>query len=292
MSTLIDRLQFNFDTTKFGTSLDLPEESVNTIESMATDIELTDWQLDDMANNDVIATKYYSNPLANVCSSVGANLNNLVVSISTISAPNSATMNLLNSTLNCIIQLDRFKSHTDNVSGVSETTGSANIPTYLTAINAGQSLVTLLYKTDGVANSLPALGSMTSLFIESDLIANNTSIGANCQIFINSVSSNTTSLSNTSINNIRSTIESLDTFLHGRWSHDWIFYENSVKLMDDYFKMSNFNNIGSTQSYLINNYIGTDKVKSNLANNNIVIPVTEPEVVPTPPSFYEYFNQF
>ena len=292
MTTLFDRLQFNFDTTKFGTSLDLPEESLNTIDSMATDIELADWQLEDMANNDVVTTNYYVNPVANVCNSISANLTSLVSSIQTISSPNAATNNLLNSTINCIIQIDRFKSHTDNVSGVIETMGSSTIPSYLTAINAGQTLVTLLYKTDGIANSLPALGSMTSLFVESDLIANNTSVGANCQIFINSVSSNTTSLTTSSINNIRSVIEVFDSFLYGRWSHDWTFYENAVKLMDDYFKMANFNDIGSTQSYLIDNIIGTDRVKTGLANNNIVIPVTEPEVVPTPPSYYEYFNQF
>ena len=95
MTTLFDRLQFNFDTTKFGTSLDLPEESLNTLESMATDIELSDWQLNDMANNDVVSTNYYVNPVANVCNSITANLSNLVASIYTISSPNSQTTDLL-----------------------------------------------------------------------------------------------------------------------------------------------------------------------------------------------------
>jgi len=292
MTTLFDRLQFNFDTTKFGTSLDLPEESLNTLESMATDIELSDWQLNDMANNDVISTNYYVNPVANVCNSITANLSNLVASIYTISSPNSETTNLLNSAMNCIIQLDRFKSHTDNISGVSETTGSQTIPSYLTAINTGQVLITLLNKTDGIANSLPAYGSLTSLFVADDLMSNNTTIGANCQTFISSVSGNTTSLSTTTITNIKNRIEVFNTFVYGRWSHDWTFYENSVKLMDDYTKISNLSNIGSTQTYLLENYIGTEKIKTDLSNNNIVIAVTEPEEVPAPPSYYEYFNQF
>jgi len=43
---------------------------------------------------------------------------------------------------------------------------------------------------------------------------------------------------------------------------------------------------------LIDNYIGTDKIKTDIANNNIVVPVTEPPVVVPPPSYFEYFNQF
>lgn len=316
MTSLFDRLQFNFDTNKFGTSLDLPEESLNTIESMSTDIELSDWQLEDLANNNIITTNYYINPLANSCNNITANLSNLVASIYTISYPNTETVNLLNSALNCIIQLDRFKSHTDNVSGVSETSGSATVPSYLTAINTGQTLVTLLNKTDGIANSLPAYGSLTSLFVNDELQSNNVVIGENCKIFINyaaGLSSNITlltsdstiitsdtevlttditTLNSAAIDNIRIIIDDFNDFIYDRWSHDWTFYENSVKLLDDYYKITNFNNIGSTQTYLLENYIGTSKIKTDIANNNIVIAVTEPEVVPTPPSYYEYFNQF
>jgi hypothetical protein len=316
MTQLFDRLQFNFDTTKFGTTLDLPEEAVNTIQSMATDIELADWQLNDMANNNVITTNYYVNPLANVCNNITANLSNLVASIYTIPSPDTTTINLLNSAINCIIQLDRFKLHTDNVSGVSETSGSPTIPSYLTAINTGQTLVTLLNKTDGIANSLPAYGSLTSLFVVDEVEANNLVIGENCEIFVNFVGGSSSNLSIftadstllttdgtlltadvntlniTAINNIKNIIDKFNEFIYNRWSHDWNFYANAVKLMDDYFKISNFTNIGTAQTYLLENVIGTPKIKTDIANNNIVIPVTEPEVVPTPPSYYEYFNQF
>ncbi len=316
MTSLFNRLQFNFDTTKFGTNLDLPEEAINTLESMATDIELSDWQLNDMANNNVVPTNYFVNPVANVCNSITANLSNLVASIYTISSPNVETVNLLNSAMNCIIQLDRFKSHTDNVSGVSETTASQTIPSYLTAIDTGQTLITLLNKTDGIANSLPAYGSLTSLFVADELSSNNAVIGESCEIFTNFVygfssnislltadvtviSTDTTLLTTdvntlnlTAINEIKNIIDDFNEFIYNRWSHDWTFYENSVKLMDDYIKISNLSNIGSAQTYLLENYIGTAKIKTDLSNNNIAIAVTEPEQVPTPPSYYEYFNQF
>ena len=292
MTTLFDRLQFNFDQTKFGDGTTLSEEALNTIGDASTDIELSDWQLDDLANNNVITTNYFVNPVANVCDKFTANLSNLISSIATLSVIDSYSSALLNSSMNCMVQIDRFKSHTDNISGVAATSGSETIPCYVTAINTGQTLLTILNKTDGMANSLPAMGSFTSIFVETELNANNVSLGSNCQIFINSVSSNTTNLSSSSITSIKNVVDNLNNFLYNRWSHDWTFYGNSVSLLNDYFKIDNLNNIGSTQSYLIDNYIGTETIKTDIANNNVVIPVTEPPVVVPPPSYFEYFNQF
>jgi hypothetical protein len=146
MTTIFDRLQFNFDQTKFGDGLSLPEESINTINDAATDIELSDWQLNDLANNNVITTNYFVNPVANVCNSLTANLSNLISSIATLSVIDANSSALLNSSINCMVQIDRFKSHTDNVSGVAETSGSDTIPCYVTAINTGQTLLTILNK--------------------------------------------------------------------------------------------------------------------------------------------------
>lgn len=292
MTSLFDRLQFNFDQTKFGDATSLPEEAINTISDAATDVELADWQLEDLANNTVITTNYFVNPVANVCDSFSANLSNLISSISTLSVIDSYSSDLLNSSISCMVQIDRFKSHTDNVSGVAETTSSDTIPCYSTAIDTGQVLLTILNKTDGISNSLPAMGSFTSIFVESELNANNISLGSNCQIYINSVSSNTTNLSSSQITSIKTVVDNLNNFLYSRWTHDWTFYGNSVSLLNDYFKIDNLNNIGSTQSYLIDNYIGTEKIKTDIANNNVVIPVTEPPVVVPPPSYYDYFNQF
>lgn len=315
MTSLFDRLQFNFDQTKFGTNLDLSEESLNTLESMATDIELSDWQLNDMANNNVVNTNYFINPIANVCNSISANVSNLISSIYTIPSPDVNVLALLNSSLNCIIQLDRFKSHTDNISGISETTGSQEIPTYSTAIDTGQVLLTILNKTDGFANSLPAMGSFTSLFILDELMSNNITIGESCEYFIagangfisltpttsdsttitsdsSTITSDAGGLSVVEINTLKNEIDNFNTFLYDRWTHDWTFYESSNKLIDDYTKVTNLSNIGTTQKYLIDNYIGTEKIKTDIANNNVVIPVTEPPVVVPPPSYYDYFNQF
>jgi hypothetical protein len=227
----------NFDQTKFGDGLSLPEESINTINDAATDIELSDWQLNDLANNNVITTNYFVNPVANVCNSLTANLSNLISSIATLSVIDANSSALLNSSINCMVQIDRFKSHTDNVSGVAETSGSDTIPCYVTAINTGQTLLTILNKTDGISNSLPAMGSFTSIFIEPELNANNTSLGSNCRIYINSVSSNTTNLSSSSINSIKTVVDNLNNFLYSRWTHDWTFYGNSISLLNDYFKI-------------------------------------------------------
>jgi len=47
---------------------------------------------------------------------------------------------------------------------------------------------------------------------------------------------------------------------------DFNFFANSQMIVDRYNKVSEFNRIGQTELFLINDYIGTPNLKNNLAN--------------------------
>jgi hypothetical protein len=51
---------------------------------------------------------------------------------------------------------------------------------------------------------------------------------------------------------------------------DTNFFQNSQMVVDRYNDVSQFNRVGQTELFLINNYIGTQNLKNNLANSNII----------------------
>jgi hypothetical protein len=75
------------------------------------------------------------------------------------------------------------------------------------------------------------------------------------------------SLTSTQVNNLINHITTANTLVAGRREHDWHFYRTGLEILDDYFKVRKLTNLGNTQSYLVNNLIGTDKYKNNLSGN-------------------------
>jgi alpha-tubulin suppressor-like RCC1 family protein len=75
---------------------------------------------------------------------------------------------------------------------------------------------------------------------------------------------NTTSTS--SMNTFILDVQSAYSLLSQRRQADTNFYVNSLSVLNDYQTLVQFNNLGATQDYLINNYIGTDKLKTDLAS--------------------------
>jgi hypothetical protein len=54
--------------------------------------------------------------------------------------------------------------------------------------------------------------------------------------------------------------------LLGRRTADINYYKNSFTLVNEYQGLEEFNGMGNTQKYLVNNLIGTDKLKARLAS--------------------------
>jgi hypothetical protein len=128
----------------------------------------------------------------------------------------------------------------------------------------------MVNKPDNVQNNSPILGSFTSLFVKDDLIAANTALAADLIVLTNSLSSdgmgNTTSnITSAQANTIIADLNNLSGLL-GRRNEDVNYYKNSFTLVNEYQGLEEFNGMGNTQKYLVNNLIGTDKLKARLAS--------------------------
>lgn len=281
MSSVFGRLNFNFDDSKFGSSLYLPDETKEYLNTAPT--ELQTWQINDIANGNIQMTDYYQNPVINVTNQLKSNVTTLQSVISTIEFYDYVvdSANLISGLANLVIQIEEFKKHTNNVCGANSAfsttnesgTDAANYPDYDLAVNLGQQLLLLTNASDGVQNATPLLGSMTSLFVGDDISSNLTILKNDCSIVNtslrldgpeNNVFSNLTS---TQVNNLINHITTANTLLGGRREHDWNFFRTGLQIMDDYYKVDKLTRLGNTQTYLVNNLIGTDKYKNDLSAN-------------------------
>lgn len=272
MASIYARLGFDF-TPANSSILNLSAEAMDHLNTMPQ--MMTTWQKDDIANSDV--GDYFKNPVINVANSLVANTT-LIYNLAnndpanTWSNPNLA-MDLANTASAYLVELNAFKNHTNNVSGVNDmTTGGDAVndfPYEESATGVGRFLVYLVHESDGVLNSSPIIGSMTSLFINTELEGNNT-IVYNDYITLNSsiVGGNVT-LSNSAINTIISHIQTANSYVGGRKNHDIQFYRNSRAVMSDYSSVNRFSNMGETTTKIMTDYTGTDRLVTRLANNTI-----------------------
>jgi hypothetical protein len=72
-------------------------------------------------------------------------------------------------------------------------------------------------------------------------------------------------LSGAEVDAINTHVNDLKNYISFRRTSDWNFFTNAYVIVSDTMKLTSFNNIGNTQNYLINNLIGTDKLKADLA---------------------------
>lgn len=272
MASVYGRLGFDFDSNNI-TIFTLSEEAINHLNTSPSFLP-NSWQVNDLAANNT--TDYYKNPTANVYTTLYANTNlifqiaNTVFSANTFPlAYNNEGPNLANTANNFMITLNQFKSHTDNISGVTALadagTAARDFPYRESALGFGKFLIYLTNQTDGISNASPSLGSFTSLFVTDQLDANNTIIYTD-RVTLNS-SLNVTNVSNltgSAINTIISHIETANTLIDTRRNHDINFFRNSSKVVQDFGKVSQFSNMGPIDSQLANNYIGSDKLVSRL----------------------------
>jgi hypothetical protein len=270
MASVYGRLGFDFDSNN-TTVFTLSDEAVAHLNSSPSFLPKA-WQVTDLAENNTGG--YYKNPTANVYTTLYANTSLIFAAANTDPANNfpyapSEGYNLTNTANSFIITLNQFKSHTDNISGVTALadagTSARDYPYRESALGFGKFLIYLTYQTDGVANASPSLGSFTSLFVNDQLEANNTIIANDWITFRSSLNgSNVCNLNGASINTIISHIQTANTLIDTRRNHDINFFRNSAQVVQDFGKVSQFSNMGPIDTQLANNYIGSDKLVSRL----------------------------
>ena len=63
---------------------------------------------------------------------------------------------------------------------------------------------------------------------------------------------------------IETDLTTVNSHLSGRQTNDYTFYTNLKTFVDNYNTVKKFSNMGETQNFLIQNYIGSDKLLTRL----------------------------
>ena len=137
-------------------------------------------------------------------------------------------------------------------------------PHYKTAMGVGKMLSYLTYQTDGVQNNSPIMGSFTSITLGNTLNSLSNTLSYWTANIANSFTGNTSNISLTNAQTLQNTANQLANLMVYYPTQDTQFYQNSKNVASDYTTVSQFSQIGSTESFLLNNYIGTPKIKSRI----------------------------
>ena len=268
MSSIYNRLGYNFDTTKFGDDVDLTPSANNFLNNSS--INLSQWQVDDIATS--TATGYYQNPYTSVLNNITIVLTGMAANCNTSSitfnvAPTQANT-LYSSIINALTAVSDFTTHTNYISGVERSANTVLYPDLNTALSIGRQVLSLTNKADQTQNNVPVLGSFTSLYIRDDVDLRSNAIIIDSRTLGNSLyveDGNTYSnISVSSINTIITDVNSLQTLLATRRNGDINFYQNSLAIIRDYQTVLTFSSVGATQNSLLQ-IVGTTKLKTDLA---------------------------
>jgi hypothetical protein len=282
MANLFARLGFNYTDTNSDIT-PLSKDVVRTLDSMPK--MLQDWQANDIAAN--TAGGYFTNPCANVTFDIW-NLSNTLVTV-TESLQGSGNLTGLWAQINLTLadisnnatsntQAGDFLEHTNRISGVTSIYSelddkTVQLPFYDTALQNGKALVSILYQTDGIQNNAPIMGHFTSILVANTLSGLYNTINSFVTTVNNSISISggppptpfisTSNLTFNTVNAIATAANSINSTFYIRRTHDEDFFKNSTQLLLDYNKVNGIGT-GSSEQYLIKNYIGTNKLKSRL----------------------------
>ena len=231
------------------------------------------WQQNDIAANNT--TGYFQNPT--LSQSVWDSANSFLVLTSTCQGGNTGDITtLINSTISVAQNMstntaNNYVYHTNRMSNVIEPDVNGDLPHYQTAIGYGKMITYITNKTDGVQNNSVLLGSFGSILSANLFNANAIVVMNWTNYFANTLYDDGTgnlysNISLTDSQSMYTAFASLDSEMWNRRQQDINFFTNTKTVMDRYNHVNQFNNIGQTESDLIMNHIGTDKIKTRLSS--------------------------
>lgn len=259
---------------KLGYNFSDPNGNVKTF-SANTQNQLTQfpaiiksWQAQDIASSSVGG--YFQNPVATATNTIITNSNLIYIAANNASNTNSSPqfanqggvfMAMANAASLLYSTSSGFLTHTNKCSGVTSPSGQSdtNINPYYTFATAyGKQVMYITNQTDGIINSAPILGSLTSILIAPQVSANATTISNDYITLSNGISGN--NISNAQITQITTDLTNINNYLSGRQAADVTFYQNMLALVNNYNITKQFTNMGETETYLCNNVVGTSKL--------------------------------
>lgn len=271
MSSIFARTGFNFDTTKFGAANEWSDGVKSFMGSSPPPLE--PWQLNDMANADVDG--YYVNPMTPLVDSLTITVSGIyeIVNVTSFSVNVSSIFATANT---CLTELPLFQTHTDYLSGVNtENLDPRNQPDLRLGMAVGRQVLAVTSSYDNIQNNSPIYGSFTSLFVKDDMTTSNTALAQDLIVLQSTISTSgsgteespyvyTSNLTAAQANTLSQDLN----FLYGslvRRQADIAYYQNSYTLIKEYQQLEEFNGMGNSQKFLVNNLIGSDKLKTRLA---------------------------
>jgi len=240
---------------------------------------INEWQATDLKNNDVGG--YYQNPVVAYLNTIISTSNTIIQKIGV--AMTSAGTNVMTdeplppsyfgpsligiktAANNITIAANNMIFHTNKVSGVTPMEGQEDThinPYYKTLTAYGKQAIYITNQTDGIVDNSPILGSLTSLLVVpqfKDYASNVTSILTKVNTIIAANSDPTGA-----ITGITSKLNELNAFMIERQGHDIAFFTNVKSMVNRFNEMRSFSSSGETEKYLLNEVLGTDKIKSRI----------------------------
>ena len=275
------RLGYNFDDPNETIQVfsDETKAQLNAVPAL-----LDSWAGKDLATSNV--SSYYKNPVATDVQTISNSANSIVSLVTAANGLLGLTgtittlfANIANTNLATVCQ--SYKLHTDRLSGVrnfdddvgANTSAIYTSPYKDPAIGYGKSAMYIVNQTDGIVNTAPILGSFTSLFVGPQINANSSIISTYYNIINYSITVttdgggntiHTSNLSQTVVTTIDSQLANTTIFLANRENHDKNYYANLKVVSEDYQELRKLQNLGESESTLIEDFIGTDKLLSRL----------------------------
>jgi hypothetical protein len=240
--------------------INLSANTVAHLNSMPAFIET--WQAQDIANNAVGG--YYQNPVASNTSSIITISQTMITVANTGASQNIANCDLIITAANNLYNnTNSFLAHTNRISGVTPFVGQdVENPYYDTAMGLGKTALYITNQTDNITNTSPILGSFTSILIGPQVGSANVTLANNLVTLTNGVTAN--NLTEAQISQILSDISNTNILLITRQNADVTYYTNLRSFVDKYNQVKKFSNMGETETYLVNNFVGTDKIKERI----------------------------
>jgi hypothetical protein len=252
-------LGYNFSDPN-GDIIKLSANTIAHLNSMPAFIE--PWQAQDIADNSVGG--YYQNPVAANVNSIITLSQGMITLANTGASQNIANCDLIETAANGLYNnASSFLAHTDRISGVTPFVGQDVVnPYYDTAMGLGKTALYITNQTDNITNTSPILGSFTSILIGPQIGSANTVTANNYAVLNAGVTAN--NLTEAQISQILSDISNTSTLLVTRQNADVTYYGNLRTFVDNYNTTKKFTNMGETETYLVNNFVGTDKIKERI----------------------------
>jgi len=267
------RLGFNSSNPTINSLSSTYSSNVNTQMTILPSL-LKPWQANALATG-TGTDGFFVNPVANVTQLIWNTSNTLVgLTANLTSSDPTVTTALANIVATSVTLANTTANNylyvTNKESNVIPPDSDTTTPHYTTATAQGKMLSYITRQTDGIANTSVIMGNFSSVTLGNTLANLYSSMNTLTIILSNSITydfiTNTyiTSISTANALALQNVVSTANFVMYYYPQQDSQFFQNSANVIHDYNKLSGLNNLGQSQNFLLNNYIGTPALKAHL----------------------------